>query len=340
LECIIGRGNKAVGELIHKAYEYGAKFDGWNEHFNYRYWQTAIDDLNMDITDYTNAINFEKTLPWDQIDIGITKKFLLEDWERAKEVQLTEDCRDGACTYCGICDKEIQPQYVPQKITPAFEIAIDEQSNIPNIHYRVFFSKVGRLRFVAHLDTMRMIHNILRAVDLPVVFSHGYNVHPKAALGAPLPLGVQGENEYFDFVLKEETATEFIFAQFDKVMPKQLKLKKVIPIENKQMRAMDYYQFEKISVIPPNELTEIFQQKTHDFNKAEEWQFTRIRKGKTKTGNLKSIIHEISWNNAELTVIKKTVGASIFDCLQHIYEIERDNTNNFEIIRRELIHKV
>ena len=123
-------------------------------------------------------------------------------------------------------------------------------------------------------------------------------------------------------------------------MPEQLKLKKVIPIENKQMRAMNYYEFEKISVIPPIEYANDFQQKTNEFNQAEEWQFTRIRKGKEKTGNLKNIIHEISWDNTELTVIKKTVGASIFDCLQHIYKIERDNTNDFEIIRRELIHEV
>ena len=123
-------------------------------------------------------------------------------------------------------------------------------------------------------------------------------------------------------------------------MPKQLKLKKVIPIENKQMRAMNYYEFEKISVIPPDGFMEIFLNKTNEFNDAEEWSFTHIRKGKAKTGNLKSIIHEISWDNTELTVIKKTVGASIFDCLQHIYKIERDNTNDFEIIRCELIHEV
>ncbi len=340
LECIIGRGDKAVGELIYKAYKNGAKFDGWNEHFSFRYWQTAIDELGLNITDHTNAIKIDEKLPWDQIDIGITKKFLLEDWEKAKDVQLTEDCRTGVCSNCGICNNKIQPQYVPHKKTPDFEIAVDEQSNIPNIHYRVFFSKIGRLRFVAHLDTMRMIHNILRAVDLPIVFSHGYNVHPKAALGAPLPLGVQGENEYFDFVLKEETATEFIFTQFDKVMPKQLKLNNVIPIENKQMRAMNYYEFEKISVIPPDGYAKNFQQKTDEFNKADEWSFIRIRKGKEKTRNLKSIIHEINWNNTELTVIKKTVGASIFDILKHIYEIERDNTNDFKIIRRELIHEV
>ena len=185
-----------------------------------------------------------------------------------------------------------------------------------------------------------MIHNILRAVDLPVVFSHGYNIHPKAALGAPLPLGVQGENEYFDFVLKRETSTELIFAQFNKVIPKQLKLNSVIQIENKQMRAMNYYEFEKISVIPPAEYAESFQQKTQQFNEAEEWSFTRVRKGKEKIGDLKSIIHKIEWHYAELTVIKKTVGASIFDCLQHIYGIERENTNDFEIIRRELIHEV
>jgi len=340
LECVIGRGDKLIGELILKAYEFGAKFDGWNEFFNYRYWQSAIDELDIDISNYTKAFDTEQTLPWDQIDIGITKKFLKEDWKRAEAIQLTEDCRTGDCTTCGICGKEIQPQYVTREETPDFEIHTDEQSNVPNIHYRVFFSKVGRLRFVAHLDTMRMIHNILRAVDLPVVFSHGYNIHPKAALGAPLPLGVQGENEYFDFVLKEEISTEKIFTQFAKVMPEQLKLKKVIPIENKQMRAMDYYEFEKISVIPPTSFFKTFQQKTDEFNKADEWIFTRIRKGKEKTGNLKSIIHKIEWNNNELIIIKKTVGASIFDCLQHIYEIERENTNDFEIIRRELIHEL
>ena len=340
LECIMGRGDKTIGKLIHKAYEYGAKFDGWYEHFNYQYWQKAIDYMKIDISDYTDAINLKQDLTWDIIDIGITKKFLAEEWEKAKNMQLTDDCRTAACTNCGICDKDIQPQFVSQKETPDFTISAEEQSNTPNIHFRVFFSKVGRLRFVAHLDTMRMIHNILRAVDLPVVFTHGYNVHPKAAMGAPLPLGVQGENEYFDFVLKDEISIELIFDQLSKVMPKQLKLKKVIPIETKQMRAMNYYEFEKITVIPPAGTLENFQLNTIKFNEAGEWPFTRIRKGKAKTKDLKNIIHEIILNETELTVTKRVVGASIFDCLQHIYEIERDKTNDFEIIRRELIHKV
>jgi len=340
LECIIGRGDLAVGELIHSAYKNGAKFDGWNEHFDNSYWQKAIEDIELDTAQYTDEITLEKELIWDQIDIGISKKFLLDDWQRAQNIQLTPDCRTDVCTNCGICDKIVKPKYAQEKETPAFEITEDSRSNDPNIHYRVFFSKMGRLRFVAHLDTMRMIHNILRAVNLPIVFTHGYNVHPKAALGAPLPLGVQGENEYFDFVLKEETSTELIFDQFAKIMPQQLKLKKVIPIISKQMRAMNYYEFEKISVKPPIKFFDIFQQKTDEFNKAVEWQFTRIRKGKTKTGDLKNIIHKINWNNNELIVIKKTVGASIFDCLQQIYEIERENTNNFEIIRLELLHNV
>lgn len=340
LECIIGRGDLAVGELIFQAYKHGAKFDGWNEHFNSNFWQKAIDDLKLDVTQYTDAINLDKKLNWEQIDIGITKKFLLEDWERANNIQLTKDCRTDTCKNCGICNNEIQPHYTEQRKTPSFEIREDEQSNIPNIYYRVFFSKLGRLSFVAHLDTMRMIHNILRAVDLPVIFTHGYNIHPKAALGAPLPLGVQGENEYFDFVLKDNISSEQIFTQFAKVMPDQLKLKEVMPITNKKMRAMNYYEFEKISVTPPIVIRQQFKSKTSEFNKADNWMFTRIRKGKNKTRDLKKIVHNLSWNGTELIVIKKTVGASIFDCLEHIYKIERDNTNNFEILRLELLHEV
>ncbi|MCF7858443.1 MAG: TIGR03960 family B12-binding radical SAM protein [Candidatus Cloacimonetes bacterium] len=340
LECIIGRGDLKIGELIQKSYEKGAKFDGWNEHFNFSYWQSAIDDLELDATKYTHKIGLTKALPWDHIDIGITKDFLQIEWQRAKNEELTDDCRNGSCTNCGICNNEIQPHYTHKRTTPEFKIPEDEPSNIPNIHYRVFFGKIGRLRFVAHLDTMRMIHNILRAVDLPIVFTHGYNVHPKAALGGPLPLGVQGENEYFDFVLKDEISEKLIFSKFAKVMPSQLKLKKVIRIVTKQMRSMNYYSLEKLTVIPPPEFAEMFREKTIAFNQKNVWPFSRTRKGKTKTGNLKDIIIKIEWIDSKLVMIKRTVGASIFDCLLSIYQIERNNTNFFEIIRQELIHEL
>ncbi len=337
LECVMGRGGREVGKLIFQAYKNGAIFDGWNEHFCFENWEKAAEKIGMDITAYTKQIPFDSQLLWHNIDIGITEEFLLSEWKKSESEVTTEDCKTGKCTDCGVCTKEIFPRYVKEIPTKPVELRKHVSDNSPNIHYRVFFSKMGKICFVPHLDLARMIYNIMRASDLPIAYSQGFNVRPILSFGPPLPLGMQGRNEYFDFILKEEMDTGFLYSEIGKVMPPQLKLNNIEPIPLKAMRAMSYYVFEKISVILPTEFAELFEKETASFQKCSELLFTRIRKEKERTVDLKEIVQTLNWTGEKLEIIKKIVGASIFDVLEQVYKTRRNKTNKFEIIREELI---
>lgn len=337
LECVIGRGDIKVGDLILQAYKNGAVFDGWNEYFDFSKWQRAADEIGLIWEDYTQQIPLSAPLNWQDIDLGISPKFLIKEWQRAEQEATLTDCRDGNCTGCGLCAGEIRPTYTKPIASKPIVFREKINDSRPNIHYRAFFSKMGKMSYVTNLDLVRMIYNVFRATDLPISYSQGFNVHPMVSFGPPLSLGVQGKNEYFDFILKELADTEILFDTLNKSMPKALQLKDIVLLSDKKMRAMDYYQFEEVTVIPPTEYCEIFQTKTAAFLQTEKFLFTRIRKQKEQTKDLKPIVKKISWNGFQLSVIKTVVGASIFDILEHVYRIDRMETNRFAIIRERLI---
>lgn len=102
LEAIIARGDRKLCDVLIKAYEKGAKFDGWTEHFNFNIWLEALDECGVDGDFYAyRERSYEEILPWDFLDIGIDKAFLIKENEKAKHAELTPDCRLG-CTLCGI----------------------------------------------------------------------------------------------------------------------------------------------------------------------------------------------------------------------------------------------
>ncbi len=102
LEAVIARGDRRVCEVIIKAYENGAKFDGWTEHFNFEHWQKALEESNVNGDFYAyRERSTEEVLPWDFIDIGVNRNYLIKENEKAKDAELTQNCRLG-CTGCGI----------------------------------------------------------------------------------------------------------------------------------------------------------------------------------------------------------------------------------------------
>lgn len=102
LEAVIARGDRRVCDVIIKAYENGAKFDGWTEHFKFEHWQKALEDSNVNGDFYSyRERSTEEILPWDFIDIGVNRNYLIKENEKAKDAELTQNCRLG-CTGCGI----------------------------------------------------------------------------------------------------------------------------------------------------------------------------------------------------------------------------------------------
>ena len=101
LEAVMARGDRRLGAVIAEAVKNGARLDGWDETFSYQAWLDAFRTCGIDPDHYTTrGFGEEEVLPWDTIDVGVTKKFLLRERKRAYDGKITEDCRHG-CSGCG-----------------------------------------------------------------------------------------------------------------------------------------------------------------------------------------------------------------------------------------------
>ena len=101
LEAVMARGDRRLAPVLEEATRNGARLDGWDEYFNYSIWFDAFKTCGVDPDFYTvRGYGEDELLPWDPIDVGIGKKFLLQERHRAYEGKVTPDCRHG-CAGCG-----------------------------------------------------------------------------------------------------------------------------------------------------------------------------------------------------------------------------------------------
>ena len=102
LEAVFARGDRRLSKALIKAWEKGCRFDGWQDMFDFDKWMEAFEETGVD-PDFFALRERELTevLPWDFINIGVTKEYLLKEYEKALSLTTTDDCR-LQCTNCGI----------------------------------------------------------------------------------------------------------------------------------------------------------------------------------------------------------------------------------------------
>ena len=101
LESVMARGDRRIAPVIAEAAKNGAKLDGWDEYFKHEAWINAFEKCGVDPEFYTTrGFGEDEQLPWDHINVGLTKKFLLRERHTAYESKVTPDCRHG-CAGCG-----------------------------------------------------------------------------------------------------------------------------------------------------------------------------------------------------------------------------------------------
>jgi radical SAM family uncharacterized protein len=101
LEGVLARGDRRLSKVIYDAYQSGCIYDSWSEHFKYENWMKAFEENAIDPLFYTSRErDFNEILPWDFIDVGVTKDFLIREYKRAVEEKVTPNCKQ-ACMNCG-----------------------------------------------------------------------------------------------------------------------------------------------------------------------------------------------------------------------------------------------
>lgn len=101
LEGILARGDRKLNQAILRAYEKGCMYDAWSEYYKNDIWMETFEECGIDISFYTTrARGDDESFPWDFLDCGVTKQFLLREWHRAQEESVTPNCK-MQCQGCG-----------------------------------------------------------------------------------------------------------------------------------------------------------------------------------------------------------------------------------------------
>ncbi len=222
LEGVFARGDRRLGKVLEVAVKSGCRFDGWREHFRWDLWQEAFAAVDIEPTQYLRQRLPGETLPWDHIDAGVTKDFLLRERQAALLGKPTPDCRNGQCSYCGLCDFDtIKPRLADsnrlKKPKAPAETEPAEPVLLPKV--RLTLTKTGRTASLSHLEYMGLIHKAVRRAELPVKYSAGFHPAPRISFGDALPLGVASETELIDLELTSPCEPQDALERLNKELP-------------------------------------------------------------------------------------------------------------------------
>lgn len=234
IEGVMSRGDRSLADAIERASDLGASFDGWGDRLQFEVWQRAFQETGVNAEAMASDPRpLNEKLPWDAVDIGASKIFLVKEKEKSFNAVYSSGCGEVPCVEkCGGCDSKVKAVRSNDK-APVSEPAA--KISTKNIHrYRIFYRKVGPARFLGHLDTARAFHQTLRRAEFTLIYSEGFHPMPRTRFGAPLSLGVASLAELFDvdFPICHEPAE--IIDRLNRALPRGLNVHKVYEIDKKE----------------------------------------------------------------------------------------------------------
>lgn len=254
LEAIIARGDRAVAALIEEAWRKGARFDGWSEVFDRRVWAEAEAEVLPDVARYLGAMDPEGALPWDHIDLGVTKAWLKKEWRRAQAGEMTPACdphgESPGCTACGLpCMSMPAPSAPvggpsrPESGRSSADLSgrdapptVEEESGPvppPTALARIHFRRLPPSTVLGHLDLQRSLVRGLRRAGYPMIYTKGYHPRLKSSMGPSLALGAWGLDEWIEatFVEAPEEGWDAMVGALQAVMIDGIEILRVVPRE-------------------------------------------------------------------------------------------------------------
>lgn len=247
LEAIMSRGDRRISKLIYNAYKKGARFDAWNESLDMNLWYESASELGIDLNyEATKIRETASSNPWEIIDSGLLKKFLIEEYKKATEVIETVPCTENTCHACGVCfkldvlnfvseDKSKNNKFV--KVIPSNSLSGNDASEKHSLPVKsvqkieIVHTKTSNLRFISHLDVQRLFERALRRAEIPFAYSEGFNPRPKTQWLMPLPIYYESNYELMHLELSGNLNEPELQHRLNMQLPDEFQIKSAKSIQ-------------------------------------------------------------------------------------------------------------
>ena len=248
LEGVFARGDRRLGVLLLEAYRLGCRFDGWRDHFDWARWRQALEACGVEPEWYLRERDEDEILPWEHLESGVLKRWLLRERHKAMQGEYTPDCRGGECSACGVCDFESVKMRLQQAHELAMPRTAEEDSPGEELcRVRLRLRKDGRMRFLGHLDFMHAFHRSVLRAGLPLRYSGGFHPKPKVSFSEALPTGVESDVELIDVELLRAVNAHEVVEALNRELPQGFRvlegtiIPRGIPSPSASIRASIYH---------------------------------------------------------------------------------------------------
>ena len=248
LEAVLTRADEKMCKFIETLYKKGVYLASWGENFDKNLWFDTADELGFNLEKLARKqYDLNSALPWNFIDVGLDKEWLLNEYKTALSINKNSDnvvptCQTQ-CVNCGVCKN-----FKTHKIMAKPFIASAEAQNLAKLEkrvigdisqkdikevykYRIKMTKTGILRYFSHLDWQNTFLKALGRTHLKIAFSYGYNPKMKVSMGIALPLFFESITEFVDICLWENSSVEFVKAELTRVLPNESEILSVEKID-------------------------------------------------------------------------------------------------------------
>ena len=203
LEGLISRGDERYAAVIESAYRKGCRLDAWDEYLKSDLWLEAIGEASYNPdTCIFEPYGLDEELPWDSVSMRVSKKFLKDEYEKAKDLLLTERCFELCSHLCGVCSKVTEVIDTTHK-DPILEQVRDktlviepkEEPISKTVQALITYRRFGRSLYISHIHAMRNFEMAFQRSKVGVQFTQGFNPKPKLEFVNPLSVGIAGDEE-------------------------------------------------------------------------------------------------------------------------------------------------
>lgn len=322
LEGLLSRGGEEMGLLVERAFSAGCRFDGWSDQFRFAPWEQAMTDLGIRPEEELRERSLMDRFPWDPIDCGLGRDFLIKEWRKSMQGERTDDCRTHACHNCGVCDHQTIKMITAVDQSPANEAGLSSEQghnghletenghsmtaaataairppSTTAIRIRMSFTKLGPARFLSHLELSAALIRAIHLSGLSFVYSEGFHPHPKISFAFATAVGMESMGEYADIQVRNDIPADRYLQKINSYLPEGMtvtgleEIPSYRPSLSEEIQGFQY-QLELPKTSDPLS-DQAIQARLDRFLAADTFSITRESKGKTIQKNIRPLVKDL-----------------------------------------------